>query len=112
MLGRRLGGELLRLRDAAAKTQQRAAEVIGATNSKIVKMERGWVPMRDPDIRALCEFHGPADGKAVTRLLGLARLDRGRRKAKGWWRNSPHCRPAVSHGHVGARVPRASGGRR
>ncbi len=63
MLGRGLGGELLRLRDAAAKTQQQAAEVISATNSKIVKMERGWVPMRDPDIRALCEFYGLADRK-------------------------------------------------
>ncbi len=78
------------MREAAAKTQQQAAEVISATNSKIVKMERGWVPMRDPDIRALCEFYGLADGKAVAQLLELARLDRERRKAKGWWQDSPH----------------------
>jgi hypothetical protein len=90
VLGRRLGGELLRLRDAAAKTQQQAADVISATNSKIVKMERGWVPMRDPDIRALCEFYGVVDGKVLTQLLELARLDRERRKAKGWWQDSPH----------------------
>ncbi|MFD3827155.1 DUF5753 domain-containing protein [Streptomyces sp. NPDC058625] len=90
VLGRRLGGELLRLRDAAARTQQQAAEVISATNSKIVKMERGWVPMRDPDIRALCEFYGLTDQKAVVQLLELARLDRERRKAKGWWQDSPH----------------------
>ncbi|MBZ6255682.1 DUF5753 domain-containing protein [Streptomyces olivaceus] len=90
VLGRRLGAELLRLRDAAARTQQQAADVITATNSKIVKMERGWVPMRDPDIRALCEFYGLADAEAMTHLLELARLDRERRKAKGWWQDSPH----------------------
>ncbi|RVU19295.1 XRE family transcriptional regulator [Streptomyces antnestii] len=89
-MGRRLGGELLRLRDEAGKTQQQAAESINATGTKIVKMERGWVPMRDPDIRVLCEFYGFEDPKAVARLLDLARLDRERRKAKGWWQHSPH----------------------
>jgi DNA-binding XRE family transcriptional regulator len=90
VLGRRLGGELLRLRDAAGKTQQQAAESINATGTKIVKMERGWVPMRDPDIRVLCEFYGAEDRKAVGRLMELARLDRERRKAKGWWQHSPN----------------------
>ncbi|ANP49560.1 DNA-binding protein [Streptomyces griseochromogenes] len=85
VLGRRLGGELLRLRDAAGKTQRQAADAINASNSKIVKMEQGWVPMRDPDIRALCECYGLYEQKAVARLLELARLDRERRKARGWW---------------------------
>ncbi|MEV6592404.1 helix-turn-helix domain-containing protein [Streptomyces acidicola] len=87
-MGRRLGGELLRLRDSAGKTQQQAAGSINATGTKIVKMERGWVPMRDPDIRVLCEFYGLDDPKALARLLDLARLDRERRKTKGWWRGS------------------------
>lgn len=90
VLGRRLGGELLRLRDASGKTQQQAAATINATQSKIVKMERGWVPMRDPDIRMLCEFYGADDRRAVARLSELARLDRERRKAKGWWQHSPN----------------------
>lgn len=89
VLGRRLGGELLRLRDASGKTQQQAAATINATQSKIVKMERGWVPMRDPDIRMLCEFYGADDRRTVARLSELARLDRERRKAKGWWQHSP-----------------------
>ncbi len=89
MLGRKLGGELLRLRDASGKTQHQAAQTITATNSKIVKMEQGWVPMRDPDIRVLCEFYGLEDPKAVARLLELAKLDRDRRKAKGWWQHTP-----------------------
>lgn len=88
VLARRLGAELLRLRDAAGKTQQQAAESINATGTKIVKMERGWVPMRDPDIRVLCEFYGLGDPKTLARLLDLARLDRDRRKANGWWRRS------------------------
>ncbi|WP_345044382.1 DUF5753 domain-containing protein [Streptomyces sannanensis] len=90
VLGRRLGGELLRLRDAAGKTQQQAAQAISATSTKIVKMERGWVPMRDPDIRVLCEFYGLDDPRPVGHLLDLARLDRERRKAKGWWQHSPN----------------------
>lgn len=89
VLGRRLGGELLRMRDAAGKTQHQAAQSISATNSKIVKMEQGWVPMRDPDIRVLCEFYGVQEPKAVTRLLELAKLDRERRKTKGWWQDAP-----------------------
>lgn len=84
VLARRLGGELLRLRDAAGLTQRQAAEAINATNSKIVKMEQGWVPMRYPDIRVLCELYGTTP-TALARLLDLAKLDRERRKTKGWW---------------------------
>ncbi|MGW1465424.1 DUF5753 domain-containing protein [Streptomyces sp. NPDC002308] len=90
VLGRRLGSELLRLRDAAGKTQQQAAQAITATNSKIVKMERGWVPMRDPDIRALCDFYGVDDRPFVDRQLELAALDRERRKVRGWWTGTVH----------------------
>lgn len=89
MLGRKLGAELLRLRDAAGATQQQAAEALSATGTKIVKMERGWVPMRDPDIRALCDFYGLTDAETRDRLLSIAKLDRERRKAKGWWRHLP-----------------------
>ncbi|MEV6727471.1 MULTISPECIES: helix-turn-helix transcriptional regulator [unclassified Streptomyces] len=89
VLGRRLGGELNRLRTAAGKTQLQAAQEISATATKIVKMESGWVPMRDPDIRVLCEFYGVSDAQFTTGLLDLARLDRERRKAKGWWQHSP-----------------------
>ncbi|MCX2971537.1 MULTISPECIES: helix-turn-helix domain-containing protein [Streptomyces] len=89
VLGRKLGNELLRLRDAAGRTQQQAAEALSATATKIVKMERGWVPIRDPDLRALCDFYGLRDPSAVASLLNLAHLDRERRKAKGWWQQLP-----------------------
>lgn len=89
VLARRLGGELLRLRDAAGLTQPQAAQVLSATAAKIAKMERGWVPFRDPDIVALCKLYGVTDEAVVEGLLSLAKLDRGRRKAKGWWQHLP-----------------------
>ncbi|MFF3214787.1 helix-turn-helix domain-containing protein [Streptomyces sp. NPDC002886] len=89
VLGRRLGGELSKLRAAAGRTQAQAAAEITATPTKVQKMESGWVPMRDPDIRVLCEFYGVTDPEFVNSLLDLARLDRERRKAKGWWHHVP-----------------------
>ncbi|MCX5405890.1 helix-turn-helix domain-containing protein [Streptomyces sp. NBC_00335] len=89
VLARRLGGELLRLRDAAGLTQPQAAQVLSATAAKVAKMERGWVPFRDPDIVALCKLYGETDESAVAGLLALAKLDRERRKAKGWWQQVP-----------------------
>lgn len=97
VLGRRLGGELLRLRDAAGVTQQQAAQVLSATATKVVKMERGWVPMRDPDIRALCEYYGADDPEIVRRLTGLAKADRDRRKANGWWNQYPELSSMVEY---------------
>lgn len=85
VLGRRLGAELLKLRAAAGLTQPQAAKVLSASTAKIAKMEGGWVPVRDPDIRALCGLYEVHDPGTVGRLLELARLDRERRKAKGWW---------------------------
>ncbi|MCG0284719.1 MULTISPECIES: helix-turn-helix transcriptional regulator [unclassified Streptomyces] len=85
VLGRKLGGELLRLRTMAGLTQVQAANAITASNGKVAKMESGWVPMREPDIRTLCMLYGASDPATVGRLLELARIDRERRKAKGWW---------------------------
>jgi hypothetical protein len=85
VLGRRMGGELLTLRTAAGMTQGRAAQALTASTGKIAKIEGGWVPVRDPDIRALCDLYGVEDPKITGGLLELARIDRERRKAKGWW---------------------------
>lgn len=90
VLGRRLGGELLKLRTAAGLTQPEAAKTLTASTTKVAKMEGGWVPVRDPDIRALCELYGVDEPTAVARLLELARVDRERRKAKGWWNDLPN----------------------
>ncbi|RNG27467.1 XRE family transcriptional regulator [Streptomyces botrytidirepellens] len=89
VLGRRLGGELTRLRAAAGLTQTHAAKALTGSTTKVAKMEGGWVPVRDPDIRALCELYGVSDPAVVGGLLELARVDRERRKAKGWWNEFP-----------------------
>lgn len=88
VLARRLGAELLRLRDAAGFTQPDAAAALSATAGKVAKMERGWVPFRDPDVVALCKLYGVDDQQVVDGLLRIAKLDRERRRAKGWWRYS------------------------
>ncbi|MFD4240095.1 helix-turn-helix domain-containing protein [Streptomyces sp. NPDC058525] len=89
VLGRRLGGELLRLREGCGLRQSHAAEALTASVAKVAKMERGLVPMRDPDVRALCHLYGVDDEGVIGGLFHLARLDRERRKARGWWRHDP-----------------------
>ncbi|MCL7021266.1 helix-turn-helix domain-containing protein, partial [Vibrio vulnificus] len=73
VLGRKLGGELMRLRMASGKSRPDAANALSAHQTKLVKMESGWVPMRDPDIRALCAFYGLADEAELQSLLDLAK---------------------------------------
>jgi hypothetical protein len=77
------------MRDASALRQATAAEALTASVPKVAKMERGLVPMRDPDVRALCHLYEVDDPKIIDRLLGLAKADRDRRKAKGWWSQYP-----------------------
>ena len=83
VLARRLGGELLRLREGLGLRQVHAAEALTASVAKVAKMERGLVPMRDPDVRALCHLYGVDDERVVADLLRLAKLDRERRRARG-----------------------------
>ncbi|MFI0904193.1 helix-turn-helix domain-containing protein [Streptomyces sioyaensis] len=86
VLGRKLGGELLKLRDAKGLTQPQAAQHLTATQTKIAKMERGFSPVRDPDLHALCDLYGlDRAGPERARLIALAKTDRERRRAKGWW---------------------------
>lgn len=89
VLGRRLGGELLRMREECGLRQTHAAEALTASPAKVAKIERGQVPLRDPDVRALCHLYGQADELVIGRLLALAKADRERRKAHGWWNQYP-----------------------
>lgn len=89
VLGRRLGGELLRMREECDLRQTHAAEALTASPAKVAKIERGQVPLRDPDVRALCHLYGQTDELVIDRLLALAKADRERRKAHGWWNQYP-----------------------
>ncbi|MFB8123629.1 helix-turn-helix domain-containing protein [Streptomyces bacillaris] len=97
MLGRRLGGELLRMREARDLRQSHAADALTASVAKVAKIERGLVPIRDPDIRALCHLYGETDADTVDRLLALAKADRERRKASGWWNQYPGLRSMAEY---------------
>ncbi|NEC66144.1 helix-turn-helix transcriptional regulator [Streptomyces sp. SID9727] len=97
VLGRRLGGELLRMREARSLRQSHAAEALTASVAKVAKIERGLVPMRDPDVRALCHLYGETDEATVGRLLALAKTDRERRKASGWWNQYPGLEAMVEY---------------
>ncbi|MFD8824676.1 helix-turn-helix domain-containing protein [Streptomyces sp. NPDC059605] len=97
VLGRRLGGELLRMREARSLRQSHAAEALTASVAKVAKIERGLVPIRDPDIRALCHLYGEVDADFVDRLLALAKTDRERRKASGWWNQYPGLQSMVEY---------------
>jgi transcriptional regulator with XRE-family HTH domain len=97
VLGRRLGGELLRLREACSLRQAHAAEALSASVAKVAKIERGQVPMRDPDVRALCRLYGQHDEAVIGRLLALAKADRERRKARGWWNHYPQLEAMVEY---------------
>lgn len=97
VLARRLGGELLRMREVCGMRQAHAAEALSASVAKVAKMERGLVPIRDPDIRALCHLYGETDETVIGRLLTLARTDRERRKAHGWWNQYPQLHAMVEY---------------
>lgn len=77
--------------------QAAAANALSASVAKVAKMERGLVPMRDPDIRALCHLYEEHDAQVIDRLLELAKADRDRRKAKGWWNQYPQLKSQVEH---------------
>ena len=97
VLARRLGGELLRMREMRGMRQIHAAEALSASVAKVAKMERGLVPIRDPDIRALCHLYGETDETVLGRLLTLAQTDRERRKARGWWNQYPQLQAMVEY---------------
>jgi transcriptional regulator with XRE-family HTH domain len=97
VLGRRLGGELLRMREARDLRQAHAAEALTASVTKVAKIERGQVPLRDPDIRALSRLYGETDEAVIGKLLALAKADRERRKAKGWWNQYPQLTAQIEY---------------
>ncbi|GAB2964785.1 helix-turn-helix transcriptional regulator [Micromonospora polyrhachis] len=77
---RQLGRLLTQLREEAAVTLDAAAEELDCSRQKIWRIEKGLVPARVIDVRALCTRYGVAE--EVTELvLGLARETR----ATGWW---------------------------
>ncbi|MFC5953618.1 helix-turn-helix domain-containing protein [Streptomyces pratens] len=84
VLGRQLGDELRRLREAAALTTTQAAEALDCTKGKISRIENGRVTVRIPDLTAMLLTYGAMDAELRDRLSLLARKAN-RRRRQGWW---------------------------
>lgn len=84
VLGRQLGDELRKLREAAGISMAQAAEVLDCTKGKISRIENGHVPVRTPDLIALMQAYQMAETEAQERLVALARRAN-RRRREGWW---------------------------
>ncbi|WP_406737794.1 helix-turn-helix domain-containing protein [Streptomyces sp. NBC_00853] len=84
VLGRQLGDELRRLREAANLTTADAAEALDCTKGKISRIENGRVTVRLPDLTAMLQAYGAADGEVLPRLSTLAKKAN-RRRRESWW---------------------------
>ncbi|WP_033322537.1 helix-turn-helix domain-containing protein [Streptomyces yerevanensis] len=84
VLGRQLGDELRRLREAAGLTTTQAADALDCTKGKISRIENGHVPVRTPDLIALMQAYEVGDSETRERLGSLARRAN-RRRREGWW---------------------------
>jgi len=76
-----LGGELRTARERMGLTREQAAEAIGFSLSKLVRIEGGEQGVSPVDLRALLEFYNVTDEERVTEL---GRLARGSRR-QSWW---------------------------
>jgi transcriptional regulator with XRE-family HTH domain len=84
VLGRQLGDELRKFREAAGVSMAEAAELLDCTKGKISRMENGHVPVRTPDLNALMHAYRVEDPETRNRLGAMA-LRANRRRRDGWW---------------------------
>ncbi|GAB3161063.1 helix-turn-helix transcriptional regulator [Micromonospora sonneratiae] len=77
---RQLGRLLTQFREEAGVTLDAAAEALDCSRQKVWRIEKGLVPVRIIDGRAMCARYGvPAELTEI--VIGLAKETR----AKGWW---------------------------
>jgi transcriptional regulator with XRE-family HTH domain len=84
VLGRQLGDELRKFREAAGVSMAQAAETLDCTKGKVSRIENGHVPVRTPDLIALMQAYGVEEPGSRERLAALARRAN-RRRREGWW---------------------------
>ncbi|QNE74937.1 helix-turn-helix domain-containing protein [Streptomyces finlayi] len=84
VLGRQLGDELRRMREAAGLTTAQSAEALDCTKGKISRIENGRVAVRLPDLTAMLHAYKVSDQEVRDRLSVLARKAN-RRRREGWW---------------------------
>ncbi|MEU9241607.1 helix-turn-helix transcriptional regulator [Streptomyces sp. NPDC048385] len=84
VLGRQLGDELRKFREAAGVSMAEAAGLLDCTKGKISRMENGHVPVRTPDLNALMHAYQVEDPETRNRLAAMAQRAN-RRRRDGWW---------------------------
>lgn len=77
---RRLRAELRRIREGAGHTQKAAAEALGWSMSKIIRIETGVVPVSPADVMALLHVYELDDKALADELVGITRS-----KEEMWW---------------------------
>lgn len=77
---RQLGRRLRRLREASGRGEREIEEKLQISRTKLWRIESGTVPVKVPDVRALCWFYG-ADGEFTDALAALTVGTGG----QGWW---------------------------
>jgi len=73
---RRLRAAIRQYRLDAALTQKQAADELGWSISKIVRVEQGAVPIVPSDVRAMLHLYGETDPDQMEKLVGLAKAAR------------------------------------
>jgi transcriptional regulator with XRE-family HTH domain len=72
----RLRTVLRRVRGDADLTQQKVAEELGWSLSKIIRIENGAVGVSQTDLRAMLALYGVKDGELISSLIASARVAR------------------------------------
>jgi transcriptional regulator with XRE-family HTH domain len=92
-----LGAQLRRLRAARGLAIDDAGQVIGASHSKMSRLESGRVGFKDRDVAALLTLYGVTDEQQRCALRALAR----NANAQGWWHDYSDILPAWFEAYLG-----------
>jgi transcriptional regulator with XRE-family HTH domain len=92
-----LGAQLRRLREVRGITLDQASRLIGASHSKMSRLESGRVGFKDRDISALLTHYGVTDELQRSTLRALAR----NANAQGWWHDYSDILPGWFEAYLG-----------
>jgi transcriptional regulator with XRE-family HTH domain len=92
-----LGAQLRRLRSAKGLAIDDAGKVIGASHSKMTRLETGRVGFKDKDIAALLTLYGVTDEQQRCAVRALAR----NANAQGWWHDYSDILPDWFEAYLG-----------
>jgi transcriptional regulator with XRE-family HTH domain len=91
-----VGSQLRRLREARGITTEEAGSAIGASGSKMSRLELGRVRISRRDVAGLLTLYGP-DAEEAAALLALAE----EANSPGWWHRFSDLLPDWFGGHAG-----------